>query len=201
MLWWWLVAYVMNPTQAAIDATFKITGEEPPEPLGTGGAGPVSRPTDGLAHNYTNYAQATIDAPHGFLRRVLIADDRPAAIADMAQAIVARWNQLKPTAKPADEWTTQEWHNLTLSLAFRYIKGATGELYWIDVLKQEGEEIAEPRDDDEKRGIDVRTKRGETFQVKTTESFGDEQFKKDNADYKVTVKVNSLGEVEDVRVE
>jgi hypothetical protein len=191
----------MNPTEAALEATYRITDQTPDEPLGTGGAGPVSRPTDGAPHNYTNYAQSAIDAPTGFLRYVLTADDRPAAIAEMSEAIVARWNDLAPTAKPADEWTTQEWHNLTLALAFRYIKGATGELYWIDVLKGEGEEIAEPRDDDEARGIDIRTERGETFQIKTTEAWDDANFDKNNADYNVTVKVNNAGEIEDVRVE
>ena len=191
----------MNPTQAAMDATHRITNDTPDDPLGTGGAGPVSRPTDGAPHNYTNYAQSAINAPTGFLRYVLTAADRPEAIAEMAEAIVARWNELKPTAKPADEWTTQDWHNLTLALSFRYIKGATGELYWIDVIRQKGEKIAEPHDDDEARGIDIRTERGDTFQVKTTENWGDEQFKKNNADYNVTVKVNEAGEVEDARVE
>lgn len=188
----------MNPTDAATKASEALCAKLNIE--GDGVDAPMYDPLadHAVGQNYTNYAPAIDgishagDIQHWFTDTI---QDHSAADAVMvfAEECAAAWWSDKPDAAPMPEWGEAQIRHLCRDISSRYLQGHIGE-QWVARNLTESP-LAPERDDDETRGIDLRTTDDVTFQVKTVTNFGTADFEKENADRLIEVKTNDDGEV------
>jgi hypothetical protein len=184
----------MNQTEMAKELTAVITGGEVPaydSPMGRGG--PVMNRRDGKSTNPWNYVTHVpgIERLEDTQKYVIEHDKTEQALLDIAVTIVDEWvTQDDPEWGDIHTWDCHCVYMWTYEVVGRYYKGALGEIFVADKLI---DELAEEREGDESKGIDLREKANQpgeeetTYSVKTTEEFGDENFRKTNADKYVRV--------------
>lgn len=169
---------------------------------------PITHPTAGMAYNWANWVPpriqdsgvSTVSDLQTWFNKRSQEGETWMAVAEMAEYAVAGWmaDDNYPESTPLADWNKQAVLDFVWEIISRRVLGMIGEVYTAENIVNG--KILPERDDDENRGIDIRTASA-TYQVKTTGQFGNENPSEDcEADWLVVVKVND-GEVVDFRKE
>ena len=189
---------VFDPTESARQATNQICLD-----MGkTAGESGVDAPIyDSLAdhavgRNWSNY-MTSIDGVSNLTdsQKWFLDDARrngaTATVKHVVEVCAHVWHMRKPRAEPLTAWSRDQILQFARKVAARYVQGAVGEVFVADNVVDEP--LADERDGDESRGIDLRTTHGVTYQVKTVTYFGNSENRSGDADHVIEVKTDGHG--------